>query len=99
MRKGRTYMVKYLVKTVEEYWQPDRDSVERFHKWLQEDGEMQGYQLSGFAYSEKPIKEGKEIIDSYFIVKVTKQFDDAKEPEEAPLINISYNRDDKIVEG
>ena len=91
-------MIKYLIKTVEEYWQPDRESVESFHKWLQEDGVKQGYQVAAFGYTEKPIKEGKEIIYSYFLVKVTKQFDDAKEPEEAPLAYITYDRGNQISE-
>lgn len=85
-------MIKYLIKTTEEYWIPDLDSVESFHKRLQKDGEEQGYQLAAFGYTEKPIKEGKEIIDSYFIVKATKLFDDAKEPTEAPLNTITYDR-------
>lgn len=85
-------MVKYLIKTTEEYWIPDLDSVESFHKRLQEDGEEQGYQLAAFGYTEKPVKEGKEVIDSYFIVKATKLFDDAKEPTEAPLNTITYDR-------
>ena len=85
-------MIKYLIKTTEEYWQPDLGSVESFHKWLQEDGQKQGYQVCGFSYSEKPVKEGKEVIDTYFIVKVIKQFDDAKEPTEAPLNSITYDR-------
>ena len=92
-------MIKYLLKTTEEYWQSDRESVESFHKWLQEDGEKQGYQVATFGYTEKPIKEGKEVIDSYFIVKVTKIFDDAKEPEEAPLNYITYDRHNDYKDG
>ena len=92
-------MIKYLLKTTEEYWQSDRESVESFHKWLQEDGEKQGYQVAAFGYTEKPIKEGKEVIDSYFIVKVTKFFDDAKEPEEAPLNYITYDRNNEYKDG
>lgn len=92
-------MIKYLLKTTEEYWQSDRESVEFFHKWLQEDGEKQGYQVAAFGYTEKPIKEGKEVIDSYFIVKVTKVFDDAKEPEEAPLNYITYDRHNDYKDG
>lgn len=92
-------MIKYLLKTTEEYWQSDRESVESFHKWLQEDGEKQGYQVAAFGYTEKPIKEGKEVIDSYFIVKVTKVFDDAKEPEEAPLNYITYDRHNDYKDG
>lgn len=84
-------MIKYLIKTTEEYWIPDLDSVESFHKRLQEDGAEQRYQLAAFGYTEKPVKEGKEIVDSYFIVKATKLFDDAKEPTEAPLNTITYD--------
>lgn len=85
-------MIKYLIKTTEEYWLSTRDDVENFHRAIQEDGEKQGYQVAAFGYTEKPIKEGKEIIDNYYIVKVTKLFDDAKEPEEAPLNQITYDR-------
>lgn len=85
-------MVKYLIKTTEEYWLSTREDVENFHKILQEDGDEQGYQLAAFGYTEKPIKEGKEIIDNYYIVKVIKIFDDSKEPEETPLNTITYDR-------
>ena len=85
-------MIKYLIKTTEEYWLSTRDDVENFHRAIQEDGEKQGYQVAAFGYTEKPIKEGKEIVDNYYIVKVTKLFDDAKEPEEAPLSQITYDR-------
>lgn len=82
--------MKYLVKTTEEYWVPSLDMVKNFHKKLQEDSIEQDYQLAGFAYTEKPIKEGKEIVDSYFYVKVSKVFDDAKEPMKMPLKDIRY---------
>lgn len=83
---------KFLLKTTEEYWLSDITTVESFHKELQQDAVNQGYQLTGFAYTEKPIKEGKEVVDSYFIVKVTKVFDDAKEPEGVPMETITYER-------
>ena len=85
-------MIKYLIKTTEEYWLSTLDDVENFHRALQEDGEKQGYQVAAFGYSEKPIKEGKEVIDNYYIAKVTKLFDDAMEPAEAPLNTITYDR-------
>jgi len=83
---------KFLLKTTEEYWLSDITTVESFHKELQQDAVNQDYQLTGFAYTEKPIKEGKEVIDSYFIVKVTKVFDDAKEPEGVPMETVTYER-------
>lgn len=83
---------KFLLKTTEEYWLFDLVTVESFHKELQQDAIDQGYQLTAFAYTEKPIKEGKEVVDSYFIVKATKVFDDAKEPEGIPMETVSYVR-------
>lgn len=83
---------KFLLKTTEEYWLSDITTVESFHKELQQDAVNQDYQLTGFAYAEKPIKEGKEVVDSYFIVKVTKVFDDAKEPVGVPMETVTYER-------
>lgn len=87
-------MKKFLLKTTEEYWLATLADVEAFHKKLQADAINQEYQLTGFAYTEKPIKEGKEVVDTYFIVKVTKVFDDAKEPEGIPMEAIIYERYD-----
>lgn len=89
---------KFLLKTTEEYWLSDLVTVESFHKELQQDAINQGYQLTAFAYTEKPIKEGKEVVDSYFIVKATKVFDDAKEPEGIPMETVKYERRDSTME-
>lgn len=89
---------KFLLKTTEEYWLSDLVTVESFHKELQQDAIDQGYQLTAFAYTEKPIKEGKEVVDSYFIVKATKVFDDAKEPEGIPMETVKYERRDSTME-
>ena len=89
---------KFLLKTTEEYWLSDLVTVESFHNELQQDAIDQDYQLTSFAYTEKPIKEGKEVVDSYFIVKVTKVFDDAKEPEGMPMETVNYVRRDSILE-
>lgn len=82
----------FLIKTTEEYWLADRESVESFHKDLLQDAIVQQYTLNSFSYKENYIKEQKEVVDSYFIVKATKVFDDAKEPAEAPLNTITYDR-------
>lgn len=91
-------VLKFLLKTTEEYWLSDLVTVESFHKELQQDAIDQGYQLTAFAYTEKPIKEGKEVVDSYFIVKATKVFDDAKEPEGIPMETINYVRQDSTLD-
>lgn len=89
---------KFLLKTTEEYWLTDLDTVKSFHKELQQDVIDQDYQLTSFAYTEKPIKEGKEVVDSYFIVKVVKVFDDAKEPTGIPMETVKYERRDSTME-
>lgn len=89
---------KFLLKTTEEYWLTDLDTVKSFHKELQQNAIDQDYQLISFAYTEKPIKEGKEVVDSYFIVKVVKVFDDAKEPEGIPMETVKYERRDSTME-
>ena len=89
---------KFLLKTTEEYWLSDLVTVESFHKELQQDAIDQCYQLTSFAYTEKPIKEGKEVVDSYFIVKVVKVFDDAKEPEGIPMETVNYERRDSALD-
>ena len=91
-------MKKFLLKTTEEYWLATLADVETFHKELQADAINQEYQLTGFAYTEKPITEGKEVVDTYFIVKVTKVFDDAKEPEGIPMEEIIYKRYDAAID-
>lgn len=89
---------KFLLKTTEEYWLSDLVTVESFHKELQQDAIDQDYQLTSFAYTEKPIKEGKEVVNSYFIVKVVKVFDDAKEPEGIPMETVNYERRDSTLD-
>lgn len=89
---------KFLLKTTEEYWLSDLITVESFHKELQQDAIDQGYQLTAFAYTEKPIKEEKEVVGSYFIVKATKVFDDAKEPEGMPMETVNYVRRDSTLD-
>lgn len=89
---------KFLLKTTEEYWLTDLDTVKSFHKELQQDAIDQDYQLTSFAYTEKPIKEGKEVVDSYFIVKVVKVFDDAKELVGIPMETVKYERRDSTME-
>lgn len=81
----------YIIKSTDEFWLSTREEVTAFHKQILADAVEQGYSVDGFAYKEHPIKESGEIVDSYFTVKVTKLFDDAKEPVGVPLESITYN--------
>lgn len=82
----------FLIRTTEEYWLPTRDAVLKFHKELLEDAATQSYNLDSYSYKEHAIKESGEVVDSYFSVKAVKTFDDAKEPVEAPLERIVYEK-------
>lgn len=73
-------MIRYLIKTTEEYRLDSLEDVVNFRTWLYRDGAAQGYDINSFGYTTKPIKEGKEVIDEYFVVKVSKKFDDEKDP-------------------
>lgn len=83
-------MLKYICKTNEEYYIKSLAEVKDFHKELEDDSVAQDYNLSGFSWTEKPIKESGETIDSYFIVKVVKIFDDPKDPAGVPLKEVRY---------
>lgn len=73
-------MIRYLLKSAEEYRLESLDDVVNFRTWLYRDATAQNYAINSFGYVEKPIKEGKETIDTYFVVKVQKKFEDEKDP-------------------
>lgn len=73
-------MIRYLLKTTEEYRLESLDDVVNFRTWLYRDAAAQNYAINSFGCVEKPIKEGKDIIDSYYVVKVQKKFEDEKDP-------------------
>lgn len=63
---------KFRIDTIEE-----KDS---FEDAVRQDGIEQGYIVKGFKYTEKNVKEKGDIIDTFYIVEVSKEFQDAKEP-------------------
>jgi len=82
-------MIKYLLKTTEEYRLETVEDVKAFHKKLQQDAIDQGYTLSSFGYTQKSTTARGEIIDEWCVVKVIKIFQKDKEPETA-LNKITY---------
>ncbi len=82
-------MIKYLLKTTEEYRLETVDDVKAFHKKLQQDAIDQGYNLSSFGYTQKATQSKGEIIDEWCVVKVIKIFQKDKEPE-VPLNKVVY---------
>lgn len=86
--------VKYLLKATEEYRLESLEDVKQFHDAMEKDADSQDYTIGSFGWTEKPVKEGKEIVDSYYIVKLMKQFDEAKDPEKAPMKAVTYEHYD-----
>lgn len=76
-------MVHFLIKNTAEYRIETIEDVKKFHQELLEQAEADGYFLTNFSWTEKFIKESKEIIGSYFQVKATFQFNDLKKPDKA----------------
>lgn len=73
-------MVKSLIKSVNTFRLERLEDVEAFHKKLQEDALKDGYQLTDFKYSVKPLKEDGEVIGEYFVTTYSIVLDDAKDP-------------------
>lgn len=83
-------MIKWLLKSTNEYRLETLSDVEEFHKQLQKQA-SNGYTLTSFSWSEKIKKSKEEILDQYFVVKYTFTFNDPKDPENT-FSDISYEK-------
>lgn len=82
-------MIRWLVKSTNEYRLETMSDVEQFHQKMQQEAEDGGYTLSAFSWTKREKKEKGEIIDEWFVVKVTFVFNDSKEPEN-PFTKVEY---------
>lgn len=83
-------MSKYLAKTVETY----RVSTEEEVKSVLEDFKMDSmYEVKKATYEKKEVKEKGEVVDEFWVLTVTKLFNDLKYPDRA--IAIKYEGDYK----
>ena len=76
----------YLIQAVQTIRVQNVDAVEILHKELKEDPR---FELKKFEYTHKVVKDKKEIVDEYELVKATLVFNDEKEP--MSDISIKYN--------
>lgn len=74
-------MIKWLIKSQNEYRLETMTDVEEFHQKMQQEAADNGYTLSTFSWTKREKKEKGEIVDEWFIVKVTFVFNDSKDPE------------------
>lgn len=82
-------MIKWLIKSQNEYRIETMSDVEEFHKQMQNEASDNGYTLSSFSWTEKEVKEKGEVVDSYYQVKVTFVFNVLKDPEN-PFNSVEY---------
>lgn len=83
-------MIKYLIKSTNEFRVETMDDVEIFHKELQKKAADEGYTLSNFSWKECYLKEKGEIVDTYYQCKYTFTFNELKDPAE-PWNNVNYS--------
>lgn len=85
--------MRYLVKVVETYVVKTVDEVERLHEEFLGD---RHYQLTGFSYKTKEIKQKGEVVDDYQVVAATKVFNQEKEPDYDCVIKYEDSNDKEI---
>ena len=82
-------MITWLIKSTNEFRVETMSDVEEFHQKLQDKAADGGFTLTSFSWAEKFVKEKGEVVDSYFSVKCTFQFNELKEPEK-PFTDVDY---------
>lgn len=83
-------MIKYLIKTTNEYRVETKEDADTLHKQLEEEATNNGWTLSGWAETYKTRKSQGEIVEEWYICKSTIIFNDPKEPKNE-LQSIEYN--------
>ena len=74
-------MIKWIKKATIEYVVLTKEDVDNLEEELRADAMKNNYQLTGYSWVEKEIKENKEVVDSYFEVKATSIMNNPKEPD------------------
>lgn len=82
-------MIKWLIKSQNEYRLETMSDVEQFHKEMQAKAADEGYTLSSFSWVEREVKEKGEVVDTYYQVKTTFIFNTLKDPEN-PFSKVEY---------
>lgn len=78
--------MKYLINTTNTYRVHTVEDVEKLHEELKQDTR---FELVSFSYTTKDIKEKREVVDQYQLVKAKLVFTNEKEPE--AVYEVEYN--------
>lgn len=82
-------MMTWLVKTTNEYRIESMPEVKQFHEELQQRAIDNGITLSSFSWTEKQVREGKEVVGEYYLVKATFLVNDVKDPI-TPIFDVRF---------
>ena len=85
--------MKYLIKVVETYVVGTVAGVEKLHEEFLED---RHYQLTGYSYKTKEVKQKGEVVAEYQVVTATKIFNQEREPDYYCTIKYEDERDKGI---
>lgn len=69
--------MNYVTQIIQSIRVPNVNEVEKLHAQLKND---RRFELKKFEYQHKEIKEKKEVVDEYELVKATMVFNNEKEP-------------------
>ena len=89
-------MLKYLISNVATIRVADEDEANALHKYYEDFARDNDYILSAWSQTFRTKKSQGEIVDSWFICKVTLAFNDAKAPV-IPLDTIDFKMQTKIL--
>lgn len=78
--------MNYLISVVQTIRVPNVEEVEKLHAEMK-----RKYDLKKFEYTHKEVKEKKEVVDEYELVKATIIFNNEKEPE--CYVDATYSTD------
>lgn len=78
--------MKYLINVTNTYRVHTVEDVEKLHEELKQDTR---FELVSFSYTTKDIKEKREVVDQYQLVKAKLVFTNEKEPE--AVYEVEYN--------
>lgn len=79
-------MQAFLIQSVEKYRLDSQEDVDTF---LEELKESEYFNILKYSSERKEVKQKGEVVDSYYILTVTKSFNDLKDPQF--IVNTSYS--------
>lgn len=84
-------MIKWLLKSTNEFRVETIQDVEVLHTQLQQACEYEDYTLTSFSWTEKVLKPNTDLEERFFVVKYSYVFNNAKDPE-FPYNGVNFSK-------